>query len=236
MKLINFLTDAKSGRFNPIVEALINLDLRAKEFSADVEEVRKLLGMNNSANDFALQAMLAVMNMYPEILHEIKESDLIGLIASYRKPEPFVAGARLVPTENQFSLYFKPEKIYKDLNLQISYVDASNLRITLDEDVWTVPYKYVVNLLSIEFPEALSTLKFQVEPFMDWQPGASFTVNLVPNSFPFKDVTNKLRQSDHFIRLANKFGLLDSFISNPEITYKLAIAGLVLYKGHEELV
>jgi len=236
MKLINFLTDSKSGRFNPLIQDLINLDLRAKEFSADVETVRNLLGMHNSANDFALQAMLAVMNMYPEILHEIKEPDLIGLIASYKRAEPFVYGARLVPTQNQFSLYFKPLKIYKNLELQISYSDSEKLKLTLDTDIWFVPYKYVVNLLTIEFPEELSTLKFQVEPFMDWQPGAAFTINLVPNAFPFKELTQTLRQSDSFIRLANKFGLLDSFVSNPEVTYKLAIAGLVLYKGHEELV
>jgi hypothetical protein len=236
MKLINFLTNAKSGRYNPIVDAFMDNSFSAKSFNAEVEEIRNILGLNNSANDYALQTMLAVINMYPEILNAVGEPDLIGVITSYKKPEPFIVGAKIVPLQNQFSVYFRPHKLYKNLDLEVNYVDSQNIRLKLDEDVWTTSYKYNVNLLTIDFPEELDSLKFQIEPFMDWQPGASFTITLVANSYPFKEVLKNLSSSDYFIKNANKFGFLDSFYSSFELPYKLALAGLILYKSHEELV
>jgi hypothetical protein len=236
MKLINFLTNAKIGRHNPIIEALIDPSLALKKLDVEVEEIRDILGLNNSANDYALQAMLACINMYPEILHAVEEPNLIGQISSYKKPEPFIVGAKIVPMQNQFSIYFRPHKIYKNLDLEVSYVDNNNIKLKLDNDIWFVGYRYNVNLLTINFPEELSSLKFQVEPFMDWQPGAFFVLTLVANSYPFKEVIKNLSASDYFIKAANKFGLLDSFYSSVELPYKLALAGLVLYKSHAELV
>ena len=131
---------------------------------------------------------------------------------------------------NQFNVNFRPYKIFKNLNLRINYLDDKRVTLTLDEEVWTTSYAENRGLLIVDFPEELKDLRFSIELFPVWQPGSSVVIGLAPNGYPFKEVVKNLTESQAFLNVCNKHGLLDTFLSMPELPYKLAIATLSVYK------
>jgi len=230
MNFIKALNPEGLQNYNPIVSTVNLNDSSLYSTTDELREIRDIIGLTNSAYDFGLQAALICVNSYPEILKQTGEQNLIGYIASYERPLVTLESGKIVPMGNQFNVNFRPYKIFKNLNLRINYLDDKRVTLTLDEEVWTTSYAENRGLLIVDFPEELKDLRFSIELFPVWQPGSSVVIGLAPNGYPFKEVVKNLTESQAFLNVCNKHGLLDTFLSMPELPYKLAIATLSVYK------
>ena len=221
MNFIKSLVPSKKQFYNPVVGHVALLDLTEYKTNNELEETRRILGLTNSAYDFGLQACLVCVNAYPEILKEANTGNLIEFISSYKKPTIVANGTKIIPLFNKFSAEFIPSDIVTNSNLIITYVDDQKVSLSLGENKWVQNYELHRNVLDIDFPEELKSIKFGVEVMGAWTPGSQVSISLVPNSYPFRAVVENLK---------NRVGLHDSFISFPELTYKIAIATLAVHK------
>lgn len=231
MNFLNTLNPKGLQNYNQIISSSLALGSSGiVNTTEELDEIRNIIGLTNSAYDFGLQAALVCVNAYPEILNQIGENNLIGYIASYEKPKVTINTGKILPSDQYFSLTFKPYKIFKNINLTVEYFTQQKVRLKLDQDIWVVPYQNNNNFLVIDFPEELSSLRFGIQLPQSWQADQIITIGLVPNGYPFKEVIKNLTESQAFINVANRQGLLDSFLSIPELPYKIAIATLAVFK------
>jgi hypothetical protein len=235
MNFIKTLIPRSTSCYNAVVNNHVISDLTQYETSEELEEVRSILGLTNSAYDFGLHTALVCINAYPELLKEIKQENLIEFVATYKKPELIVNGAKILPVFNKFSVEFRPHRVIKDSTLVFSYESPTKIKLSLDGEVWFADYELNRNLLIVQFPEELNSLAFSLEIQGNWVLGSQASVTLVPNSYPFVDTVNKLKTSLAFMSIANSVGLHDTFISFPELTYKIAIATLAVSRKHLQL-
>lgn len=235
MNFIKSLNPEGLQNYNPIIGTINLSDSSNYSTNEDLREVRNIIGITNSAYDFGLQAALICVNSYPEILKQTGEKNLIGYIASYERPLVTIDSGELLPNGNQFNLNFRPHKIFSNLNLVLSYLDQKKLIATIDGHKWIVTYDESNELLTPYFTDELEELKFSIQLISPWAEFSSVTVGLAPNGYPFKEVVKNLTESQSFITVCNNQGLLDSFLSSPELPYKIAIATLAVHKEQSRL-
>ena len=236
MKFLTSLVPGKKEFYNPVVGHVVNSDLVNYKTTSDLEEVRDILGLQNSAYDFGLQACLVCVNSYPEVLKSAKVDSLIEFIASYKKPNITSAGVKIVPKFNKFSIEFTPFDVVKTSHLIFTYISDKKIELKLGDFQWVCDYESSRNFLDIEFPEPLKNMAFSLEVLGGWSSGSRVWVGLVPNSYPYRVVVDKLKNSLAFTRVANSVGLHDTFISFPELTYQIAIATLAVHKEQLRLI
>lgn len=230
MKFLKALTPKSKSNYNPVVATWLGSYPSEYNTTESLTEVRDILGVTNSAYDFGLQAVLVSVNSYTEILNAIEEESLIGFIASYIKPTITISGGQITPIGNQYNLSFTPYRIFKSLVVKLEFYDDVKLKLTLDGESWFCRYSINRGLLNVDFPEELSELKFGIQLFSDFVSGSEINIGLIPNGYPFKKVVDDLINSTNFIHICNKHGKLDTFISMPELPFKVALAALVVYK------
>lgn len=235
MNFIKSLNPEGLANYNPIISTINLSDSATYSTTNDLREVRDIIGITNSAYDFGLQAALICVNSYPEILKQTGEKNLIGYIASYERPPITITSGELLPVSNQFNVNFRPSKIFKNLNLVITYLDTKRLIASMDTYKWVITYDASNELLIPYFTNELEDLKFSIQLASPWQEYASVTVGLAPNGYPLKEVVKNLTESQAFINVCNNQGLLDSFLSSPELPYKIAIATLAIHKEQSRL-
>jgi hypothetical protein len=235
MSFIKTLIPNTTNCYNPVVANHVLADLTHYKTSEELDEVRNIIGLTNSAYDFGLQTALTCVNAYPEILKEIKQENLIEFIATYKKSEIVATGAKLLPAFNRFSVEFRPHRVISDSTLVFSYEPNNKVKLSLDGESWVVDCELNRSTLSVQFPEELSSLVFNLEIQGNWQAGSTASVTLVPNSYPFSHTIEKLKNSLAFMSIANNVGLHDTFISFPELTAKLAVATLAVSRKHTQL-
>lgn len=230
MNFLKALNPTGLSNYNPIVSSIGLMGADSITTTPELTAVRDIIGITNSAYDFGLQTALICINSYPELLKETGEENLIGYIASYDRPLITIDSGKILPVGNKFSVNFRPYKIFKNLNLSIEYFDNKKIKLTLDTDIWIVNYHNNNEFLVIDFPEELSSLNFGIELHQSWQEFSKVNIGLAPNGYPFRGVVNNLLESQDFINLINRQGLLDSFLSIPELPYKIALATLAIFK------
>lgn len=234
MNFLKALNPEGLQNYNQVVASINLKDPDVYSTTPELNKIRDIIGLTNSAYDFGLQTALVCVNTYPEILKQTGEKNLIPYIASYERPLITIDSGKLVPLGNQFNVSLPPYKVFKNLNLTIQFVTNSSVRLTLDDETWVVPAEFNLDILIVHFPKELESLKFSIQLLQNWVEGASITIGLSPNGYPFRHVVNMLRETQEFIAICNKHGLLDSFLSIPELPYKLAIATIAVYKEQYE--
>ncbi len=235
MSFIKYLTNrTKDNKLDFINLSLAPPDSLPTNNLLDV--ARFHLGINRSANDYALAAVINFSASYSELRNEIFTENFIPYVTWYKKPNIEVSYGRLAPKHNKFSISRKPTRILESSSITITYASTSKVKISADGDTEEVSASFNNGTLDFDFPEFLSGMSFTVDGLTGWYEGLDIKISIPPAGYPLDTVINNILSSNDCTTLLNKHGLLDTFISIPDKPYKISVMATAIVKEQKSIV
>ncbi len=223
-KILHSVTNRGRGFSTP--EFLTNIDFHPSPETGATLALRKLLGLDQTVDDYHVIGMLAAIEGYPDVFREFQDGMRTYLLQNIITPAPVVTGGRFVtdvagvPTLRLISTTVPvPEAV------TLEYAGAGLAALVYGSRYELIRCRYVNGVVYPEWPVDLGVTGGLA---MSWVATAKATIRARPPLFPYQKLALVLNVSDSKNEVLQRHGLLNNFHQAEDVQKKVAIVGLAL--------
>lgn len=202
---------------------------------AAAEEVRQLLQLHRTEDDYFVVGVLQAIDAFPDIAQEFGEARRNYTLQAYRPTPLRMQGAELGGVgAGPPKVLRTPDTWPVDFRIKLEFVDSANLRARVGkaEEIFSA-HPTGTDRLSPDWPDRLGirgTLA-NLNP-ISWGEGFRAEIFHVPPSFPYALAAAALVESDAAYQLLSASGLEAAVYSARTPMEKIALTALAISRSH----
>lgn len=227
-EIIISLTNRSTGFFAPGLD-IPDTVLQKQKPSAEADEVRSLLKLNQNDHPYYLKGILAAIFAYPEV-HEGFDEKVrsYDISKTTRQPVTFIKGFLGSDRNGPPTVLVNPEKWPVFFSLSLKYKQDGYGQLEGGNTSEAIPVRKLNDGgLEVEWP-TWSGVSGKVWPDSPFGPGFEFGIMFEPVSYPYKLVAELLRSSSANRKLVQKAGLTVPFFYAETAMEQVAVSALAL--------
>jgi hypothetical protein len=205
--------------FHPATETLASRQLRA------------LLGLSRTQDDYHLFAVLAAVEAFPSITDAFEDPVKSYTLEDYQTPAPAVIGATVIDdAKGAWSCAVSCNEVPVPDRFSFAYRDTGFGQLSYGKRREVLP----VGLVSGNkvYPQWPADFGFNGGFGLTWTSGATATVVTWPSRFPYETLAEQLRTADCKNEFLRQQSLLDHFHLAPTALEKVAVTALALGRAN----
>jgi hypothetical protein len=223
-KILHSVTNRTGGFKTPSL--LTSTEFQPSVETVDSREVRRILGVDQTADDYHVLAMLAAVAAQPEVLRAFQDGVQSYRVQDFALVAPLVAGAVMVPDKDGAPT-LAPVASTAPIpdHISIDFVSATAAAMTYGGRYELMPCYAVSGVLYPTWPVDLGiTGGLQ----MPWSAGAHCDIYARPVLFPYQVMADTLQASSAKNIFLQSQGLLNNFYQAEDAQKKVALVALAL--------
>ena len=223
-KILHSITNRRGGFVTPSL--LASTEFNPSVETSDSAELRRLLGLDYTGDDYHVLALLACVEAHPAVLRAFQDGLRSYRVQDFTPPVPWVSGGVMV-NDPAGVPQLRPIATSAPVPAAVvlDYVSASSAALTYGARYELITCRTAgANV----FPSWPADLGISGGVQTTWAPGARVSVYARPVVFPYQMFADALQTSGSKNRFLQQQGLLNNFYQAADAQEKLAITALAL--------
>lgn len=192
-------------------------------------DVRELLQLTDTANDYYIVGVLQAMYAYPEIARQLEDPLVSYDLSRYVPPTDSIAGATLLASGTYHpTIVVPPIGFPVHFETSLAWRTNDSALLTRGDVVETIKVRNVGLMLYPEWGDCGITGSLELDDDNEWEDGCLVSITSTPVTYPYSDVVPILINSRDVVLLLTQTGVSEMFSSAQSDLEKVALVGLAL--------
>ena len=223
-KILHSVTNRRGGFVTPSL--LASTEFNPSPETSDSAELRRLLGLSYTGDDYHVLAVLAAVEAHPDVLRAFQDGLRSYRLQDFTPALPWVSGGVMVADVAGVP-QLRPIATSAPIPaaIQLAYVSASAASLTYGARYELIPCRTSGANVFPSWPQDLG-ISGGVQT--TWAPGAVVSVYARPAVFPYQMMADALQVAGCKNGFLQQQGLLNNFHQAEDAQKKLAVVALAL--------